>query len=90
MFDSLKLKVSIIFIDTERPKSEISDGVGIICKVETGNWNRKYFTSSINKLYQGKLKIVNLLKNQINVTHFITIQKFQLSEKVFNDDIRKQ
>ncbi|KAJ8977559.1 hypothetical protein NQ317_019134 [Molorchus minor] len=70
---------------------------GTIFKSITGNLDAEdgeYYANCINKLSNDEHQIENLLKNQISVTTSViknfnaTIQKLQIDEQTFNNDIK--
>lgn len=96
--DSIKDKFKEVLMDTRRHKRGLVDGLGSIFKSITGNLDAsdgQFYTDSINKLNQDQHQMENLLKNQISVTISViksfneTIQKLQINEKAFNDDMNK-
>lgn len=99
---SINLKYTELTSDTKRynfrEKRGIFNGIGTVWKSITGNLDAtdgEYFNECINKVIHDEYQIENLLKNQISVTTSViknfnsTIQKLQVDEKTFNEDIGK-
>uniref|UniRef100_A0A6P7GY14 Uncharacterized protein LOC114348240 n=1 Tax=Diabrotica virgifera virgifera TaxID=50390 RepID=A0A6P7GY14_DIAVI len=95
------LKYKEISSDTvpynKRLKRGLVNGIGTIWKSITGNLDAsdgEYFNKCINKINSDETQIENLLKNQISVTTSIiktfntSIQKLQIDEETFNNDLK--
>lgn len=94
---SIKSKFDEVYLDTKRYKRGILNGIGTIFKSITGNLDAEdgeYYSNCINKLNSDEHQIENLIKNQISVTTSViknfnsTIQKLQIDEETFNQDIK--
>lgn len=98
--DSTSQKYRDIMTDTKRyvprTKRGLINGVGTVWKSITGNLDAsdgEYFNDCIEKVTRDEHQIENLLKNQISVTTSVirtfnsTIQKLQIDEDTFNNDI---
>jgi hypothetical protein len=91
-------KFSEILLETPgRSKRGVLNGLGSIWKTLTGNLDSsdgEYYDQCINKLEKDDREIQNLIKEQIQVTTSTiknfnyTIQKLQIDEQTFNDDLK--
>lgn len=100
--NAVNLKYTEIMADTRqyafRSKRGIFNGIGTVWKSITGNLDAsdgEYFNECITKITRDEYQIENLLKNQISVTTSViksfnaTIQKLQIDEETFNNDIKE-
>lgn len=101
--DTVNLKYSEILADTKnyhtnRRKRGLINGLGSIWKSISGNLDAsdgEYFNDCIDKITQDQQQIETLLQKQISVTTSViknfnnTIQKLQIDEQTFNNDIEE-
>jgi hypothetical protein len=98
--ESVKLKFKETTADTKRynfrTKRGLFNGVGTVWKSITGNLDAsdgEYYNECIEKVSRDEREVEILLKNQISVTTSViktfntTLQKLQIDEEIFNQDI---